>query len=330
MTTPFSLSVHTERWAYQRIFRITGHTFDAANVLVVSISDGLHVGHGACSLGIYYLGETLESMEAQVMSVKVAIEAGLSREALLELLPRGGARNAIDCALWDLEAKSSGESIWTLTGIQQAPVQTVYTIGIESTPALMAEHAREVDDRPLLKIKLDGEQPVERVAAIRQARPDATLLIDANQAWTLEQLTEVAPKLADLNVDMIEQPLPRGADEELEGYQSPILLCADESCLDRSELGDMLNRYHMINVKLDKTGGLTEALLLAEAVEGEGLSLMVGNMGGTSLCMAPGMVVAQKCRYVDLDGPLLLKGDQLPGLAFEGADVGPLKPVVWG
>ncbi|HQR49190.1 MAG TPA: enolase C-terminal domain-like protein, partial [Steroidobacteraceae bacterium] len=250
--------------------------------------------------------------------------------AAQSLLPPGGARNALDCALWDLEAKSSGRTIWQLTGVEPREVETVYTISIESTPALMAEHAASAQDCPLLKVKLDGQQPIERMTAIRRTRPDARLVVDANQGWTFDQLQKVAPAFAELGVLMIEQPLPRGGDAALEGYRSPVPLCADESCLHAAELDLAARRYQMINIKLDKTGGLTHALELARAARARGLGLMVGSMGGTSLAMAPSFVLGCLTDFADIDGPLLLKRDRLPGMRYSAGKVSVFGPEVWG
>ena len=323
------LKLHTETWSYARPFRITGHCYTEQNIVVVELVEDGYIGRGEAWF-IRYNDETLESVCQQIESVAEEVEQGISREALQSLLPSGGARNAIDCALWDLEAKQTGQSIWQLLGIQPRPITTALTIGIEETPEQMAMYAQSAAAYNTLKIKLDSDRPVERIEAIRAARPDAQLVIDANQAWTIEQLKEVAPPLAKLGVDMIEQPLRRGADADLAGYQSPVILSADESCLDCSELDAVADYYQMINIKLDKTGGLTEALRLVKAVQAKGLELMIGNMGGTSLCIAPALVVAQFCRVVDLDGPLLLKHDRLHSLDYRGGDILLPSPSLWG
>lgn len=323
------LSVHIEDWELKQPFRITGREWRTSDALVVQISDGKVMGRGE-GQGVFYLDETMESMFAQVESVAAEIEQGLSREDLLDRLPPGGARNAIDCALWDLEAKQSGKTIWQLTGIEPQPVTTVFTIGLEATPKEMAEKAVAVAEYPVLKIKLDGNQPFERLAAIRAARPDAELVVDANQGWSFEQLKDILPKCVDLNLGMIEQPLPRGQDEVLEGFESPITLAADESCLHSGELEVAAARYSMINIKLDKTGGLTEALNLARAAKEKGCKLMVGNMMGTSLAMAPSFVIAQLCDFVDIDGPLLLKFDHPDGLKYRSGVVDVFDQDFWG
>lgn len=323
------VSVRIEEWLMKVPFRITGHLWNANSVVVVELSEEGHRGRGE-GMPVYYLGESVESLYDSIQAVAGALERGMSREGLLNLMGAGGARNAVDCALWDLEAKKSGKPIWTLTGLESKPVITAFTIGIEESPTAMAARATEAAIYPFLKIKLDTDRPIERVSAIRSARPDADLMVDANQAWTFEQLREFSPRLAELGVRVIEQPLPRGQDERLEGYRSPIPLCADESCQHRDELDRVVGRYQMVNVKLDKAGGLTEALMLARAAQRQGVQLWVGNMGGTSLAMAPGFVLAQLCDYVELDGPLLLKDDRVPGLRYEGGAISGFPASLWG
>jgi L-alanine-DL-glutamate epimerase-like enolase superfamily enzyme len=321
------LSMSIERWPTMQPFRISGITFDAAKVLVVSIEQEGAIGRGEAT-GVYYLNETAETIAHQVDHIRYLIEKGASRQELQRLLPSGGARNAIDCALWDLQAKLSGQSIFELTGIDAREIITVNTIGID-TPDEMAAMAKDLDT-PKIKVKLDAEQPLERMQAIRQARPDAELVVDINQGWNFQQLVALAPEFKALGVTMIEQPLPRGKDKELEGYQSPVPLCADESCLDTSELEQAASRYQMINIKLDKTGGLTEALTLAKKAKEKGLALMVGNMLGTSLAMAPGFVVAQYCQLSDLDGPVLLREDRREGMMFDDGKVSIPERTLWG
>ncbi len=323
-----NFSVHIEDWEMKTPFRIAGAEWCSSKSIVVQISDGAHLGRGEAQ-GVFYLDETAESILEQVNSVAEEILQGTSREELLKVMPAGGARNAIDCALWDLECKSSGKTIWELTGIDPKPVTTVFTIGIESTPEAMAQKATEADS-PVLKIKLDAHQPYERLAAVRAARPDATLVVDANQAWSFELLQELLPQCIDLNLSMIEQPLPRGADQRLEDFASPVLLAADESCLHTGELDEAAKRYGMINIKLDKTGGLTEGLRLAQAAKEKGCQLMVGNMCGTSISMAPSFVIAQLCDFVDIDGPTLLKYDHPFGLNYQQGVVKSIDSRLWG
>ena len=323
------LSVHIEDWVLKQPFRISGREWHTSAVLVVQISDGNNVGSGE-GQGVYYLNETTDSMFAQVESIADDIRQGVSREALLDLLPAGGARNAIDCALWDLEAKQSGKTIWQLTGINPKPVTTVFTIGIEDTAEAMAAKAAAAANYPILKVKLDAIQPVERLVAIHAARPDAQLVVDANQGWSVDLLKEVLSDSDCPNLRVVEQPLPRGSDEVLENFESAVTLAADESCQHTGELDAAAGRYGMINIKLDKTGGLTGALNLARAAKEKGCQLMVGNMVGTSLAMAPAFVVAQMCDVVDIDGPFLLKHDRPHGLTHELGVVKIFGPKLWG
>ena len=329
MTENVQMSIHIEEWELRQPFRIAGKEWTSIEGIVVQIARDGHIGRGEAQ-GVFYIGEDINSIFKQAHGVATEIRRGISREELQDLLPAGGARNAIDCAMWDLECKKTGRSIWELTGIKPEPVTTAFTIGLESTPELMAAKATAAADAPVLKIKLDNHHPYEKLAAIRAARPDAALVVDANQSWDFELLKEVIPKCIELDLDMIEQPLPRGGDDVLEGFKSPIMLAADESCLHTGELGAAARRYDMINIKLDKTGGLTEALNLAYAAKERGCKLMVGNMGGTSLSMAPSFVVAQLCDFADIDGPLVLKYDHPQGLVYQNGTVGPFNSSFWG
>jgi L-Ala-D/L-Glu epimerase len=323
------LGVHIERWPAIRPFRITGTVWNSFDSIVVEISQDGQVGRGE-ALGVYYLHETADSLMSQIEHVAQRIESGIDRDALSKLLPPGGARNAIDCALWDLEAKLTGRSIWDLTGVQPRALETVFTIGLEATPEEMADKAVAAAGHTLLKVKLDADRPLQRLAAIRAARPDARLVVDANQGWSFRELRELAPHFASLGVQLIEQPLPRGKDHELDGYESPVPLCADESCLHLGELDQAAARYQLINIKLDKTGGLTQALELARAARARGLGLMVGCMGGGSLAMAPAFVVGCLADLVDIDGPLLQRSDRLPGLHYDGGAVAVFGRALWG
>lgn len=321
-------SFHRESWTAAAPFRITGKTWLEFDSIVVEISDGAYIGRGE-ALGVYYNDDSVETMPAQFEAVRGEIERGADRLTLLRLLPPGGARNAIDAALWDLQARQDRTSAWTLAGVRADPVETVYTVGIEAEPEAMGDKALRAP-YPLLKIKLDGDRPVERVSAIRRQRPDARLVVDANQGWSFEQLKAVAGAMHELGVLFIEQPLPRGGDAALEGYRAPLPLCADESCLHLGELDQAARRYQMINIKLDKCGGLTEGLALARAARERGMGLMVGCMGGTSMAVAPAHVLAQLCDFVDIDGPLLLKNDRLGGFSFAGGKVTPPAGFCWG
>ncbi|MBK7902538.1 MAG: dipeptide epimerase [Proteobacteria bacterium] len=235
------LSLHTESWPIRVPFRITGATWVETRVVVCEIEQDGEVGRGE-GVGVYYCDETPASMSAQILSAAARIESGASRTELLGLLPHGGARNALDCALWDLEARQTGRSAWEMAGVTEGPVTTVFTVGLEAEPGDMAKKAGTAAECPDLKVKLDDDRPVERIAAIRRARPDARLVVDANQAWNFEQLQRFAPPMRELGVTMIEQPLARGGDAALANYRSPVPLCADESCLDLHELDQVVGR----------------------------------------------------------------------------------------
>lgn len=316
-----------EPWTLKEPFVITGYTFTVTEVLYVTIEEDGALGRGEAT-GVYYLGETANSMLAQAESIRAELERGADRNQLQALLPAGGARNAIDCALWDLEAKQVGSTIWALTGLKCNETITVNTVSI-GDPEAMSAAAKSLST-PKIKVKLNGEIPFERIQAVVDARPDADIVVDVNQGWTFEQLVELAPQFKELGVKMIEQPLPRGEDAALEGYDAPITLCGDESCLHTGELEVAAKRYSMVNIKLDKTGGLTEALKLARQARAKGLDLMVGNMTGTSLAMAPSLVVAQLCDFVDLDGALFLKEDRTHAMSYSGGYVTGLTPELWG
>jgi L-alanine-DL-glutamate epimerase-like enolase superfamily enzyme len=323
------ISVRTETWPSLIPFRIANITFDDFPLIVCEIEEDGTIGRGE-ALGVYFFDETPATMTAEIEAIAHKLADGAGREDLLDLLPPGGARFAVDSALWDLEAQLSNESVWAACGVDESPVETVFTIGLESEPREMADRATAARDYTLLKVKLDADRPVERIAAIRAVRPDARIIIDANQGWCFDQLVAVAPKLRELGVLMIEQPLPRGGDAELEDYDAPLPLCADESCLHLGELAQAMRRYQVINIKLDKTGGLTHALRLAKAARNLGLDLMVGCMGGTSLSMAPSHVLAQLCSFVDIDGPLLIGDDRPDGLLYEHAIVSVPAQRFWG
>jgi L-alanine-DL-glutamate epimerase-like enolase superfamily enzyme len=264
----------------------------------------------------------------EAMAGKVA--DGLDRETLRRLMEPGAARNALDCALWDLEAKRAGRPAWELAGLTTAPgpLVTCYTLSVDE-PAAMAQAARATP-HPLLKMKLTGSGDLERVRAVREAAPAARLVVDANEAWTLDQLRRFAPAFAELGVEMIEQPLPAGQDEALRGYRSPVPLGADESCHGLASLEGLKGLYSVVNIKLDKTGGLTEALLMKQAAQAAGFELMIGCMVASSLAMAPAVLLAQGARFTDLDGPLLLTEDRQPALRYDGALVHPPTPDLWG
>ena len=323
------LSLRPETWPIAGEFRTSSGSWTESRVLVAEIREGDHVGRGECEP--HDVDPDFWSVRVtEIEPARAAIEAGCTRHELPDFLPRGPARNAIDCALFELEAKQSGRRAWELAGVAMPPsLETAYTLSTDR-PASMAAEARPHARRPILKLKLGREEPVACVVAVRQVAPDTRLIVDANQAWTLDELRVTAPALCDLGVELIEQPLPVEEDDALEGYQSPVPLCADESCLDRSSLPRLRARYDFVNVKLDKAGGLTEALLLASAARSEGFGLMVGCNVGTSLAIAPAMIVAAGAAFVDLDGPLLLARDREPGLVYEGSHVLLPSAEVWG
>jgi len=323
------ISNHIESWASLIPFRIANYEWDDYPTVVCEIEQDGVIGWGE-ALGVYYLDETEKTMLKQLEAVAADLAGGASRKDLLELLPAGGARNAADAALWDLEAQLNGTSVWNMAGVEPDPVQTVFTIGLEADPEQMAVGAAAASDFSLLKIKLNNDRPVERIAAIRQARADVRLVVDVNQGWSFPELKAYAPELKELAVEFIEQPLPRGGDDELEGYDSPVPLCADESCLTLDDLEQAASRYQIINIKLDKTGGLTHALELASAIKDAGLGIMVGSMCGSSLAMAPHHVVAQLADYADIDGPLLMKNDRFGGLIYDRGIVTLPQTRFWG
>ena len=319
-----------ERWPLAQAFVISRGAKTEARVLVVALTGpGGARGRGE-SVPYPRYGETLEASLAQVESVRDAVEGGCGRAALQRLLPPGAARNALDCAWWDLEAKAAGVRAWTLAGRPAPPpVETAFTLSLGPADA-MAAAARQAADRPVLKLKIGGPDDLDRVAAVRDAAPFARLVVDANEALGFDDLRRLAPEFARLRVALIEQPLPAGADQELEGWPSPVPLCADESLHTREELDACARRYACVNIKLDKTGGLTEALALDAAARARGLGVMAGCMVATSLAMAPALLFAAGAEVVDLDGPLLLAKDRAPGLEIAGSTLLPPAPELWG
>ena len=322
-------SVSVESWPIRGVFRISRGAKTEAEVVVVTAEAD---GHRGCGEAVPYrrYGESLESVVAAIEAIRPHLVDGFTRKHLLSLMPAGAARNALDCALWDLEAKRAGTSVAALAGLAPPrPVVTAYTLSLDE-PAAMAEAARAAA-KPLLKLKLAGDDAdIARVAAVHAAAPAARLIVDANEAWAPDQVLPLARAMAPLGVVLIEQPLPAGADDALLGLDCPIPLCADESCHTAADLSGLLGRYSHVNVKLDKTGGLTEAIILADAAQTLGLRLMVGCMVGTSLAMAPALLLAGRADFVDLDGPLLLDLDRVPGLVIDGAVIQPPPPELWG
>lgn len=305
-----------------------GAKTEAAVVRVILRADG-QSGHGECvPYGRY--GETIDSVLRQIEDMRALVEGGGGREALRKAMPAGAARNAIDCALWDLEAKLSGTPAFTAAGIlTPQPVVTAYTLSL-GTPAEMGAAAQAASHRPLLKIKVGGEGDLERLAAVREGAPSAAIIVDANEGWTEQNLEANMAAAAALGVTLIEQPLPAGQDALLAHVAHPVTICADESVHQLKDLAALADRYDAINIKLDKSGGLTEALDMQKKAEELGLAVMAGCMVGTSLAMAPALILAQSARYVDLDGPLLLARDRDPGLSYEGSTVYPPLPALWG
>ena len=323
------VSVHTESWPIRGVFRISRGARTAAEVVVVEVIDGDHTGRGECVPYPHY-GETVAGVVAQVQGIADPVAVGLTREELLEALLPGAARNAVDCALWDLEAKQLGRRVWQLAEVPEpGPLTTAYTISLDE-PHKMAEAARVQAHRPLLKIKLTGADDLARLAAVREAAPDPRIIADANEAWTPEVFREVAPQLAALGVEMVEQPFPASADGVLSELEHPVPICADESCHTSRDVVAVADRYELVNVKLDKTGGLTEALRVVAAAQEAGVAVMVGCMIGTSLGVAPATLLGWAARYVDLDAPLLLAQDRPGGLEFEGSVLRPPGPDFWG
>ncbi len=323
------LALSTEFWPLAQPFTISRGTKTEAEVLVVEVSENGHTGRGECVPYAHY-GETMKNVREEVASRKQVVEDGMERDALLYVSSPGAGRNALDAALWDLEAKLRGSPVWDLAEVPEPkPTLTAQTISIGNVDR-MGQSALDLGLAPLIKVKLNAYDVVTRMTAVRLAQPKSRLIADANEAWDMDLLLEVAPALADLGVEMIEQPLPAGEDKALAGYESPVLLCADESCHILDDLEAMAGTYGMINIKLDKTGGLTEALNLARAAEANGTKIMVGCMVATSLAMAPAMMLASFAEFVDLDGPLLLKDDREDGLIFERGYVHPPKSSLWG
>ena len=320
------LKVNADTFRLARVFTISRGSRTEARVLSVTIRDGDHVGRGECVPYARY-GETLESVTAEIE----ALPLPLDRHRLQGLLPAGAARNAVDCALWDLAAKKAGVPVWQLAGLPKpGPEITAYTLSLDS-PEQMQEQAAENAFRPLLKTKLGGgPEDVARIRAVRAGAPAARIIVDANEGWTPELYATLAPVLVDLGVELVEQPLPAGADDALAGMARPLPVCADESCHDRASLAALKGKYDVVNIKLDKTGGLTEALALREAALAQGFKVMVGCMVGSSLAMAPAVLVAQGAAFTDLDGPLLLAEDRDPPLDFDDRGVHPAKPDLWG
>ncbi|WP_170398534.1 N-acetyl-D-Glu racemase DgcA [Ruegeria arenilitoris] len=319
------IDVSRDVFRLAQVFTISRGSRTEANVLTVCVSDGAHQGWGECVPYARY-NETLESVEAEIAGLPRMFD----RAQLMDLLPAGAARNAVDCALWDLEAKRAGKRAWELAGLPApGPEITAYTLSLD-TPEKMQAQAAENAYRPLLKIKLGTPDDMPRLEAVRAGAPDAKIIVDANEGWSPEVYADLAPHLVRLGVALVEQPLPAGEDDALIGMDRPVPVCADESCHDRSSLPAMKGKYDVVNIKLDKTGGLTEALALREQALAEGYKVMVGCMVGSSLAMAPATLLAQGAMVTDLDGPLLLAEDRDNPLNFDDAGVHPPLAALWG
>ena len=326
---PQRLSVSRRTWPLAQPFAISRGSRTTAEVVVAELFDGDSRGRGECVPYPRY-GESVDSVFKALEAMKGAVFSGLDRAGLQQAMPPGAARNALDAAFWDLDAKRTDCRVAALAGLGALhPVVTAYTLSLDS-PERMGEAAAQHRTRPLLKLKVTGDGDVERVRAVRRNAPQARLIVDANEGWTPRHFTELSPVLAELGVELIEQALPAGDDDALVELPHPIPVCADEACHVAADLDRLVGKYDAVNIKLDKTGGLTEALVLAEAAAARGFKIMVGCMIGSSLAMAPAVLVAQQASVVDLDAPLLLASDRVPGLRYEGSTLYPPAAELWG
>jgi L-Ala-D/L-Glu epimerase len=326
---PLDVTTHLEQWPLAVPLQITGYTFTVLDVMVLTVSDGEREGR-AEAVGIYYRKDTPERMVAQIAAMRNRIAAGVDRNTLRSLMPAGGARNALDCALWDLQAQRSGLHVWQLAGLSPPrPLVTTYTVGADE-PQKMADAARLYTRARALKLKLTGDDAdAERVRAVRAARSDVWMSVDANQGFNLESLRRLMPVFLEAQVQLIEQPFPVGQESQLDAIESPIPIAADESLQTLEDLPGLAGRFDTINIKLDKCGGLTEGLAIARRARELNLQVMVGNMIGTSLAMAPAFVLGQLCSLVDLDGPIWLANDRSPTASYEDGRIW-CPPQVWG
>lgn len=326
---PLQQSAHIETLPLVHAFHITGYTFTHSEMLVVRLRDGNHVGRGE-GLGVYYRDDTPAVMLEQIEALRDTIEAGITRDQLPALLAQGGARNALDCALWDLEAKRRGKPVWQLAGMPEPqPLTTTFTLSADA-PDVVAGSARRYPDARALKLKLANDAlNAERIRAVRSVSPDAWLMVDANQGLTRESLVQLAPTLLEANVAVVEQPFPLGREAWFDDVDCPVPLAADESVQGEADLPGLVGRVQVINIKLDKCGGLTAGLALARRARELGFEVMVGNMGGSSWSMAPAFVLGSLCSVVDLDGPVFLRGDREPGVRYRDGQVW-CPDAVWG
>jgi len=319
------ITVQADSFRLAEVFTIARGSRTEARVLRVTVERGGVTGQGECVPYARY-GESLDSVTAEIE----ALPQDITRAALQDALEPGAARNALDCALWDLEAKQAGRRVWDLAGLPEpGPAITAYTLSLDTPEKMEASAARHAH-RPLLKIKLGTPDDMPRLEAVRRGAPGAKIIVDANEGWSADVYADLAPHLTRLGVALVEQPLPAGQDDMLAEIARPVPVCADESCHDRASLAGLKGKYDMVNIKLDKTGGLTEALALKQAALADGYRIMIGCMVGTSLAMAPATLLAQAADYTDLDGPLLLAEDRDPPLRFDEAGVYPPEPALWG
>ncbi len=326
---PRSLEIHPESFPIAGTFTISRGAKTAADVITCILSDGERIGRGECVPYDRY-GETLDSVTAQIEAARPLIEAGISRQELQQAMTPGAARNAVDCALWDLEANLLGTTVAQSIGLLALrPLTTAFTISL-GEPDVMAAQARANAGRALLKVKVGTRDDESRIRAVRAAAPDAAIILDANEGWPEETLAHHLKIAAELSIALVEQPLPAGKDELLAEIERPVLVCADESVHHTGDLASLRDRYDAINIKLDKTGGLTEALAMKREAQRLDFRIMLGCMVGTSLAMAPAVLLAQDADFVDLDGPLLLARDRDPGLRYEASLVWPPETTLWG
>jgi L-Ala-D/L-Glu epimerase len=326
---PQRLTVTRRAWPLARPFMTVHEVKTAVDVVVAEISDVESRGRGE-GVPLRNYGESIDSVVATLDAMKGAIFSGLNRDTLQSALPPGAARNALDCAFWDIDAKRAYRSVAELAGLgAAAPVVTAFTLAFDA-PGKMAEMAAANRDRPLLRLELGGDGDVERVRAVRHAAPATRLIVDANEGWSERRLSEFISPLVDCRIHLIEQPLAADADDALRWLESPIPICADESCRTLADLDGLDGKYQAINIKLDKAGGLTESLALATEAKRRGFRVMIGGTIGTSLGIAPALLVAQQAEMVDLDGPLFLASDRVPGLRYDGSTIHPPEPNVWG
>ncbi|MBB5701881.1 L-alanine-DL-glutamate epimerase-like enolase superfamily enzyme [Ochrobactrum daejeonense] len=323
-----TLNIIVERYPIAGKFTISRGSKTEAAVVVCVIGNGSLEGRGECVPYARY-GESIESVVAQIEAARAAIEHGAGRQDIQKLMPAGAARNAVDCAFWDLEAKQSGGSVAHMLGTPARPLETAITVSL-GTPSEMAESTAKVAHYPLIKAKMGGDDDIEKIRAVAKAAPNSRIIIDANEGWTADNIAENIRAAADAGVVLIEQPLPVDKDHILGEMERPVTICADESVHTSVGLEELAKRYDAVNIKLDKAGGLTEGLVMRDKAIDLGLQIMVGCMVGTSLGMAPAVLLAQKASVVDLDGPLLLARDRDPGLRYDGALVYPPEAAVWG